>query len=80
MPTVFRWNGYRFYFFSHEGSEPPHIHVDKAGCSAKYWLDPVALARNFGYPDRELNQLRDKLTERRDDFLRVWHDHFRNNP
>ena len=39
MPTVLRWNGYRFYFFSNEGSEPPHIHVDKAGHTAKYWLN-----------------------------------------
>ncbi len=30
MPTVLVWNGYRFYFFSNEGFEPPHIHVDKA--------------------------------------------------
>jgi hypothetical protein len=49
MPTVLRWNGYRFYFFSNEGAEPPHIHIDKAGSTAKYWLQPVALARNVGY-------------------------------
>lgn len=48
MPTILRWNGYRFYFFSNEGAEPPHIHIDKAGNSAKYWLQPVALARNIG--------------------------------
>jgi hypothetical protein len=49
MPTVLRWNGYRFYFFSNEGSEPPHIHVDKGGNSVKYWLEPVSMARNFGF-------------------------------
>ena len=38
MPTVLRWNGYRFYFFSNEGFEPPHIHVDKGEFSAKFWL------------------------------------------
>lgn len=48
MPTVLRWNGYRFYFFSNEGSEPPHIHIDKRGNTAKYWLNPVALAQNTG--------------------------------
>ena len=80
MPTVFRWNGYRFYFFSHEGSEPPHVHVDKAGRSAKFWLTPVALARNFGYSDRELNAIRDTIENRREEILRVWHEHFHNNP
>ena len=38
MPTVLRWNGYRFYFFSNEGHEPPHVHIDKAGRSCKFWL------------------------------------------
>ncbi len=35
VPTVLRWNGYRFYFFSNEGAEPPHIHIDKGGSTAK---------------------------------------------
>ena len=48
MPTVLRWAGYRFDFFSNEGYEPPHIHVDKAGNSVKFWLVPVRLARNSG--------------------------------
>ena len=78
MPTVLRWNGYRFYFYSHEGTEPPHIHVDKAGCSAKFWLDPVALARNIRYSDRELNRLHDKIVEQQEDCLRVWHEYFPN--
>jgi hypothetical protein len=46
MPTVLRREGYRFYFYSHEPNEPPHIHVDGAGASAKFWLRPLALARN----------------------------------
>ncbi|MCK4624971.1 MAG: DUF4160 domain-containing protein [Phycisphaerae bacterium] len=29
MPTVLRKSGYRFFFFSLEGFEPPHIHVEK---------------------------------------------------
>ena len=27
MPTVLRWEGYRAFFYSNEGSEPPHLHV-----------------------------------------------------
>ena len=83
MPTVLRWNGYRFYFYSHEGTEPPqppHIHVDKAGNSAKFWLDPVALAHNRGYPDRDLNRLHDKVEQNRDTLLKAWYDCFPDNP
>lgn len=29
MPTVLRWKGYIFVFFSSDGKELPHIHVYK---------------------------------------------------
>jgi hypothetical protein len=38
--------GYRFFFYSLENREPPHIHVAQAGRYAKHWLEPVALASN----------------------------------
>jgi Domain of unknown function (DUF4160) len=38
MPTVLRNGAYRFYFYSHEPNEPPHIHVDRDRLSAKFWL------------------------------------------
>jgi len=38
---------YRIYFYSHEPNEPPHVHVDRDDQSAKFWLDPVALAGNW---------------------------------
>jgi len=28
MPTVLRIEGFRFHFYSDEGNEPPHIHVE----------------------------------------------------
>ena len=54
MPTILRIDGFRFYFYSHEPNEPPHVHVDKGGASAKVWLEPVALARNIGFKPRDL--------------------------
>jgi hypothetical protein len=45
MPTVLRIMGYRFFFYSLEGHEPPHIHVERDEKLAKYWLDPVELAK-----------------------------------
>ena len=57
MPTVSRIGPYRFYFYSHEPNEPPHVHVDRDDLSAKFWLQPVGLARNFGFPPKELRRL-----------------------
>ena len=48
---------YRFFFTSFDCSEPPHVHVDRDDLSAKFWLDPVGLARNFGFAAREVNAL-----------------------
>jgi hypothetical protein len=43
MPEVFRERGFRFFFYSNEGSprEPVHIHVEKDNVEAKFWLNPV---------------------------------------
>lgn len=75
MPTVLRWNGYRFYFFSNERGEPAHVHIDKAGRSAKYWLVPIGLAINHGYPEHELKVIHLKVEEQQVAFMRRWNEH-----
>jgi len=45
MPTVLEDGPYRFIFFSSDKDEPPHIHVTRERCIARFWLDPVALAK-----------------------------------
>lgn len=76
MPTVLRVRGHRFFFFSNEGCEPPHIHVEHAENYAKFWLDPVALATSVGYNAKQLRKLRELVEQRRDLFEEKWHDHF----
>lgn len=75
MPTVERWRGYRFYFYSHEPHEPPHIHVDARGCTAKFWLQPVSLARNIGFNAKDLAELLARTRQRQAAFLEAWHGH-----
>jgi hypothetical protein len=43
-PAVLRSGPYRFYFVSHDLHEPAHVHVDRDAYSAKFWINPVALA------------------------------------
>jgi hypothetical protein len=76
MPTALHWKGFRFYFYSHETGEPPHVHVDRGSMSAKFWLEPVALARNFGFAPHELATLRRVIAENRRVLLEAWHGHF----
>lgn len=76
MPTVLIWKGFRFYFFSNEGDEPPHIHIDKEGCSAKFWLQPVKLAKNRGFRHNELNLIERKVQDDHTQFIHAWNDFF----
>lgn len=63
MPTVLRIGPYRFHFYSRESNEPPHIHVARDDLEAKFWLQPVALAANYGFDSAELTQIRHHVEE-----------------
>lgn len=76
MPTVLRYEAYRFYFYSHEPNEPPHVHVDRDNLSAKFWLNTVSLARNHGFNARELRQIEIAVRESRRQLLEAWNEHF----
>ena len=79
MPVVFRYQGYRFHFFSNEGDprEPLHIHVTRDGADAKFWLQPdVNVAYNKGFNARTLALLSRVIADRREEIERAWHEHF----
>jgi hypothetical protein len=78
MPTVLRVKGYRFFFFSLEGHEPPHIHVESAERFAKYWLTPIALVKSRGFRSGELSEIQRLVEENRDLLEERWHEHFGN--
>ena len=53
MSAVLRIGPYRFFFYSNENSEPPHIHVQSGRCLAKFWLGPVNLCTSVGFRGHE---------------------------
>ena len=77
MPAILRTSGYRFFFYSLEGAEPPDVHVEHGVNVAKFWLDPVGLAESYGFRSHELNRLRLLIIENRARFLEAWNAHFR---
>jgi Domain of unknown function (DUF4160) len=76
VPALLRIRGYRFFFFSMEENEPPHIHVAQAGRYAKYWLEPVSLASNRGFRSHELTVIGELVVENRVLFLEKWNAYF----
>ncbi|MHB0979204.1 MAG: DUF4160 domain-containing protein [Thermoleophilia bacterium] len=76
MPTVLRTGPYRFFFFSNEGREPPHVHVESGNGYAKLWLDGVELVEAIGYDAAEIRRIRLTVIQHRRLFIRRWHEHF----
>ena len=75
-PTVFREQGYRFFFFSREENRM-HVHVLSADGEAKFWLDPtIELARNYRLTARQLRQIESILEAHRDELIGAWRKHF----
>ena len=76
MPAILRIGAYRFYFYSHEPNEPPHIHIDRDNLTAKFWLQPVSLAQNIGFPAKELRKLQSMVIENQTQLLEAWYEYF----
>lgn len=79
MPVVFRYKGFRFFFYSNEGSprEPVHVHVRGAGCEAKLWLTPqVRVADSQGLDASSLRELVEVAQANSDTIERAWHEYF----
>jgi hypothetical protein len=73
VPTVLRERSFRFFFWSNERNEPPHVHVESGDGYAKFWLSPVSLAESVGYDSNEVRQLLDIVIAHREMMERVWH-------
>ena len=76
MPTVLRIGPYRFYFYSHEPNEPPHVHIDRDNLTAKFWLEPISLANNMGLSAKELRKLHSIVQENQEILLEAWNGYF----
>lgn len=72
MPVVLRVRGYRFWFYSADLVEPPHVHVGKAGNEAKYWIAPIGLAKTRGFRDHELADIERIIRTHQDQLLAAW--------
>lgn len=76
MPTVLRVKGFRFFFFSNEGNEPVHIHVESGDKYAKFWLEPIALSRAVGFSGPELTELHNLIGKHMGLFKEKWNEYF----
>jgi hypothetical protein len=76
MPKVADVGPYRLYFYSSDGDEPVHVHVDRDDSSAKFWLQPVRLASNHGFSRRELARVHRVVVDHETICRNTWHAYF----
>ncbi len=76
MPTVLRIGPYRFFFYSSDGNEPQHIHVERDASLAKFWLDPVRLEYSIGLSAPEIRRFGRIIVGQRQVLLRHWDEYF----
>ena len=75
-PTVFKYKNYRFLFFSREETRI-HIHVTSPEGEAKFWITPeVRLAKNFGFSQNQIAELKKVVEEHKNDIKNAWTEHF----
>ena len=74
MPTVLRIDAFRFHFYSDEGDEPAHIHVDTGDGECKFWLDPVVLAKSVNVSPTDVRKIERLVFEHRNFLMEKYHE------
>ncbi len=77
MPTVFRAQGYRFFFYSNDHL-PIHIHVEKERSTAKFNINPVELVQSKGFNAASLAEIRNLVAANEQLIINSWNEHFGN--
>jgi hypothetical protein len=81
MPTVLFVFGWRFFFYSNEGTEPIHIHAEKGDMECKYWIlvNEVEIKEAFSHnltptAQREVKKI---IYQHFDIIVLAWNEHFK---
>jgi len=76
MPTILRYNGFRFFFFSNEYI-PEHIHIEKGEGYAKVELENLKLVESYQFSKKDIKVMLKIVEENKDKFLKAWNEYFK---
>ena len=79
MPVVVTVRGYRLFFYSYEGHprEPLRVHVRRAECQAKVWIEPaITMGSSFGFRNADEREIMDIVHDHVEVIRRRWNEHF----
>ena len=72
MPVILRVKGYRFWFYEADMDEPAHVYVGKEKYEAKFWLEPVGVARVSGLKPVDMREIERIIKENLNFLLNAW--------
>jgi hypothetical protein len=78
-PTIHDEDGFRFWFWSGDLTEPPHVHVEKGGAEAKWWLKPLRQESSVGFNSSQRRRIRDILRQQQNGMLERWYEATKNS-
>lgn len=55
-------------------NEPPHVHVTKEDNEAKFWLDPVKIAREGKFRKSDLRDIERIIDDNQQFLLNAWNE------
>jgi len=77
MPTLLLSHGFRFFFYSNETDEPPHVHVTKGDAVGKIWLEPqLQIMYLRGFTKNEEKRILQIVEANFQHFKEKWYEHF----
>jgi hypothetical protein len=76
VPTVLISGPYRFFFYSGDRVEPPHVHVERDQNAAKFWLDPIRLQNSGGFPRHEIRRIQKIIVDNQSTLMERWNEFF----
>jgi len=76
MPTVFKKDGFRFFFFSDEHI-PKHIHIEKADMYVRIELESSKVTDSYNVNIKEVKKLQKMVEENKDILIGAWNEYFK---
>ena len=82
MPTILVIFGWRLFFYSNEGTEPIHIHAQKAEMECKFWLltDEFEIKEAFSHNlnPASKKEIKKIIYQHFDYIVEEWNKYFKN--
>lgn len=72
MPTILRELGFRFFFYTREPNEPPHIHIIGRSGEAKVWLNDLSFQKVYNLKPKDQKDILQIVLKNRKMFLKEW--------